>query len=282
MYNKYCKKEGLTTLEAFTRAIRCDCLRMIHDAKSGHPGGACSCVDILAVLYKKVLNVPLEWDKAVDFNERDRFVLSKGHASTALYATLAHCGYFSKDLLSGFRKLGSKLQGHPSSRTKLPGIEVSTGSLGQGLSIAVGIALALRLDKINSKVFVLMGDGEMQEGSVWESLMNANAKKLDNLVVIIDKNRLQIDGLVDEVKSLEPLDEKFKAFGFDVYEIDGHNYEQIESILLEAKKSNKLTAIIANTIKGKGVSFMENNPSWHGKAPNDEELKKALEELNVK
>ena len=269
-------------MEAFTRAIRKDCLKMIHDAKSGHPGGACSCVDILAVLYKKVLNVPLEWDKAVDFNERDRFVLSKGHASTALYATLAHCGYFSKDLLSGFRKLGSKLQGHPSSRTKLPGIEVSTGSLGQGLSIAVGIALALRLDKINSKVFVLMGDGEMQEGSVWESLMNANAKKLDNLVVIIDKNRLQIDGLVDEVKSLEPLDEKFKAFGFDVYEIDGHNYEQIESILLEAKKSNKLTAIIANTIKGKGVSFMENNPSWHGKAPNDEELKKALEELNVK
>ena len=269
-------------MEAFTRAIRKDCLKMIHDAKSGHPGGACSCVDILAVLYKKVLNVPLEWDKAVDFNERDRFVLSKGHASTALYATLAHCGYFSKDLLSGFRKLGSKLQGHPSSRTKLPGIEVSTGSLGQGLSIAVGIALALRLDKINSKVFVLMGDGEMQEGSVWESLMNANAKKLDNLVVIIDKNRLQIDGLVDEVKSLEPLDEKFKAFGFDVYEIDGHNYEQIESILLEAKKSNKLTAIIANTIKGKGVSFMENNPFWHGKAPNDEELKKALEELNVK
>ena len=150
-------------MEAFTRAIRCDCLRMIHDAKSGHPGGACSCVDILAVLYKKVLNVPLDWDKAVDFNERDRFVLSKGHASTALYATLAHCGYFSKDLLSGFRKLGSKLQGHPSSRTKLPGIEVSTGSLGQGLSIGVGIALTLRLDKINSKVFVLMGDGEMQE-----------------------------------------------------------------------------------------------------------------------
>ena len=269
-------------MEAFTRAIRCDCLRMIHDAKSGHPGGACSCIDILAVLYKKVLNVPLDWDKAIDFNERDRFVLSKGHASTALYATLAHCGYFSKDLLSGFRKLGSKLQGHPSSRTKLPGIEVSTGSLGQGLSIGVGIALALRLDKINSKVFVLMGDGEMQEGSVWESLMNANAKKLNNLIVIIDKNRLQIDGLVDEVKSLEPLDEKLKAFGFDVYEIDGHNYEQIESTLLEAKKSNKLTAIIANTIKGKGISFMENNPSWHGKAPNDEELKKALEELNVK
>ena len=269
-------------METFTRAVRSDCLRMIHDAKSGHPGGACSCVDILAVLYKKVLNVPLEWDKAIDFKERDRFVLSKGHASTALYATLAHCGYFSKNLLSGFRKLGSKLQGHPSSRTKLPGIEVSTGSLGQGLSIGVGIALALRLDKINSKVFVLMGDGEMQEGSVWEALMNAKAKKLTNLIVIIDKNNLQIDGLVDDVKSLEPLDEKLKAFGFDVYEIDGHNYEQIESTLLAAKNSNKLTAVIANTIKGKGVSFMENNASWHGKAPNDKELKKALEELNAK
>ncbi len=269
-------------MEAFTRAVRKDCLKMIHNAKSGHPGGACSCVDILAVLYKKVLNVPLEWDKAVDFNQRDRFILSKGHASTALYATLAHCGYFSKDLLSGFRKLGSKLQGHPSSRTKLPGIEVSTGSLGQGLSIGVGIALALRLDKINSKVFVLMGDGEMQEGSVWESLMNANAKKLENLVVIIDRNNLQIDGLVDDVKTLEPLDEKLRAFGFDVYEIDGHNFEQIESVCLEAKNSNRLTAIIANTIKGKGVSFMENNVSWHGKAPNDEELRKALEELDVK
>ncbi len=269
-------------MEAFCRAVRSDCLKMIHDAKSGHPGGACSCVDILAVLYKKILNVPLEWDKAVNFKERDRFVLSKGHASTALYATLAHCGYFSKDLLLGFRKLGSKLQGHPSSRAKLPGVEVSTGSLGQGLSIAVGIALSLRLDKINSKVFCLMGDGEMQEGSVWESLMNANAKKLDNLVVIIDKNNLQIDGLVQEVKTLEPLDEKLRAFGFDVYEVDGHNYNQLEETFMEAKKSNKLTAIIANTIKGKGVSFMENNASWHGKAPNDEELKLALEELNVK
>ena len=170
-------------MKTFCNSIRQDIIKMIHNAKSGHPGGAFSCVDILAVLYKKVLNVPVEWDKAVDFNQRDRFILSKGHASTALYATLAHCGYFSKNLLMGFRMLGSKLQGHPSSRTKLPGIEVSTGSLGQGLSIGVGLALALRLDKINSKVWVLMGDGEMQEGNVWEGLMNANNRQLDNLVV---------------------------------------------------------------------------------------------------
>ena len=252
---------------------------MIHNAKSGHPGGALSCVDILAVLYKKVLNIPKDWDKSPDFNTRDRFILSKGHASTALYAVLANCGFFDINLLNGFRILGSKLQGHPSSRANLAGVEVSTGSLGQGLSIAVGIALALRLDNINSKVFVLLGDGEMQEGSVWESLMNANHQKLDNPVIIIDKNHLQIDGATDEVKTLEPLDKKLEAFGFKTVQIDGHNYNEIEKALIEAKKSKKLTAIIANTIKGKGVSFMENNASWHGKAPNDEQLKAALEEL---
>ncbi len=269
-------------MKKITNKIRADVLKMIHNAKSGHPGGALSSVDILTVLYKKVLNVPKEWDKSPNFKERDRFILSKGHASTALYATLSYFGFFPEKLLMGFRMLGSKLQGHPSSRTKLPGIEVSTGSLGQGLSIGVGIALALRLDNIKSKVFVLMGDGEMQEGSVWESLMNANAKKLDNLVVIIDKNNLQIDGKVQDVKTLEPLDKKLEAFGYKVYSIDGHNYDEIEKTLTEAKKSDKLCAIIANTIKGKGVSFMENNAGWHGKAPKDEELKLALEELNAK
>ena len=268
-------------MKTFTNTLRRDILKMIHNAKSGHPGGAFSCVDILAVLYKKVLNVPLEWDKAIDFNNRDRFILSKGHASTALYATLAHCGFFPTNMLMSFRMLGSKLQGHPSSRAQLPGIEVSTGSLGQGLSIGVGLALALRLDNNAAKVFVLLGDGEMQEGSVWESLMNASNQKLENLVVIIDKNNLQIDGSTCDIKSLEPLDEKLKAFGFDVYTIDGHDYEQIEYTLSEAKKSNKLIAIIANTVKGKGVSFMENNCSWHGKAPNDEQLAAALEELNA-
>ncbi len=268
-------------MKHFTNTVRQDILKMIHNAKSGHPGGSLSCVDILAVLYKKVLNVPVEWDKSPNFKSRDKFVLSKGHASPALYATLANCGFFSKDLLMGFRMLGSKLQGHPSSRTKLPGIEVSTGSLGQGLSIGIGLALAMRLDKIKSKVFVLLGDGEMQEGSVWEALMNANQQKLNNLVVIVDKNNLQIDGSVGDIKSLEPLDDKLRAFGFDVKTIDGHNFEEIENALCEAKNSDKLCAIIANTIKGKGVSFMENNASWHGKAPKDDELNKALEELNA-
>lgn len=268
-------------MKTFANALRCDILKMIHNAKSGHPGGALSCVDILAVLYKKVLNVPVEWDKAIDFNNRDRFILSKGHASTALYAVLANMGFFPKNMLMSFRMLGSKLQGHPSSRTQLAGIEVSTGSLGQGLSIGVGMALALRLDNNDAKVFVLLGDGEMQEGSVWEGLMNANNQKLNNLIVIIDKNNLQIDGNTYNIKTLEPLDEKLKAFGYEVYSIDGHNYEEIEETLLKAKNSNKLCAIIANTIKGKGVSFMENAAGWHGKAPNDEQLALALEELNA-
>lgn len=268
-------------MEKFVKEVRKDILKMIHNAKSGHPGGALSCVDILAVLYNKILNIPKDWDKSPDFKKRDRFILSKGHASTALYATLAHLGYFPKELLNGFRILGSKLQGHPSSRVNLPGIEVSTGSLGQGLSIGVGIALALRLDDIQSKVYVLLGDGEMQEGSVWEALMNANAKQLNNLVIIIDKNNLQIDGAVNEVKTLEPLDKKLEAFGFETYEIDGHNFNQIEETLIKAKNSDNLVAIIANTIKGKGVSFMENEAGWHGKAPKDDELNKALEELNA-
>ncbi len=268
-------------MKEFAREVRKDIIKMIHNAKSGHPGGAFSCVDILSVLYKKILFVPVDWDKSLDFKNRDRFILSKGHASTALYGVLANLGYFSKDFLNGFRVLGSKLQGHPSSRVNLAGIEVSTGSLGQGLSIGVGMALAMRLDGVKSKVYVLMGDGEMQEGSVWEALMNANAKKLNNLVVIIDKNHLQIDGTTDEVKTLEPLEDKLKAFGFETYSIDGHDYSQIEEALQNAKNSNNLVAIIANTIKGKGVSFMENNPGWHGKAPKDDELKQALEELNV-
>lgn len=266
-------------MQKFSNEVRKDILKMIHNAKSGHPGGSLSCVDALCVLYKKILNVPKDWDKSHQFKLRDRFILSKGHASPALYATLANCGFFSKNLLNGFRILGSKLQGHPSSKTGLAGIEVSTGSLGQGLSIGVGLALALRLDKINSKVFVLMGDGEMQEGSVWEALMNAKAKQLENLVVIIDKNNLQIDGSVQDVKSLEPLDEKLKAFGYNVTTINGHDFDELEKTFKMAKESNKLEAIILNTVKGKGVSFMENNPAWHGKAPNDEQLQQALEEL---
>jgi len=266
-------------MKNLTNIIRQDILKMIHNAKSGHPGGALSCADILAVLYKKVLNVPTKWNLDPNFKLRDRFILSKGHASAALYATLANCGFFDKSLLNTFRIIGSKLQGHPSTRAGLAGIEVSTGSLGQGLSIACGIALALRLDKINSKVFCLLGDGEMQEGSVWESLMNISNQKLNNLVVIIDKNNLQIDGATCDVKSIDPLDKKLEAFGFKVVEVDGHNLEELEKVLSEAKNSTELTAIIAHTIKGKGVSFMEDKAGWHGKAPNEEELNKALEEL---
>ena len=254
---------------------------MIHAAKSGHPGGSLSCVEILSVLYNKIMFVPSAWKISVDFDKRDRFVLSKGHASAALYSILAQKGFFPVEELMTFRKLGSRLQGHPSTRTGLEGIEVSTGSLGQGLSIATGVALALKLNNNPANVFVLLGDGEMQEGSVWEALMSAAHKKLDNLIIVIDKNNLQIDGDTNDVKSLEPLNDKLESFGWNIKEVDGHNEDELEKAFIEAKKSTKPFAVIANTIKGKGVSYMENNASWHGKAPNDDELKIALEELNA-
>ena len=268
-------------MKSFNNTVRSDILKMIHGAKSGHPGGSLSCVEILSVLYNKIMFVPREWKKSPDFNKRDRFVLSKGHASAALYSVLANCGFFSRDELMTFRHLGSRLQGHPSTRLGLEGIEVSTGSLGQGLSIACGMALALKLNNNPAHVFALLGDGEMQEGSVWEALMNASHKKLDNLIIVIDKNRLQIDGDTDDVKSLEPLDKKLEAFGWEVKEVDGHNEDELEKAFLCAMEYSKPCAIIANTIKGKGVSYMENNAGWHGKAPNDEELAAALEELNA-
>ncbi len=254
---------------------------MIHAAKSGHPGGSLSCVEILSVLYNKIMFVPCDWKKSADFHKRDRFILSKGHASAALYSVLAQKGFFPVEELMTFRKLGSRLQGHPSTRTGLEGIEVSTGSLGQGLSIATGVALALKLNNNPANVFVLLGDGEMQEGSVWEALMSAAHKKLDNLIIVIDKNNLQIDGDTNDVKSLEPLNDKLESFGWNTKEVDGHNEDELEKAFIEAKKSTKPFAVIANTIKGKGVSYMENNAGWHGKAPNDDELKIALEELNA-
>ena len=268
-------------MEKFNSNVRCNILKMIHAAKSGHPGGSLSCVEILSVLYNKIMFVPKEWKKSPEFAKRDRFILSKGHASAALYSVLAQKGFFPIDELLTFRKLGTRLQGHPSTRTELEGIEVSTGSLGQGLSMATGVALALKLNNNPASVFVLLGDGEMQEGSVWEALMSAAHKKLDNLIIVIDKNKLQIDGNTDDVKSLEPLDKKLEAFGWEAKEVDGHNEIDLENAFIEAKKSTKPFAIIANTIKGKGVSFMENNAGWHGKAPNDDELKLALEELNA-
>lgn len=265
-------------LNKLCREMRKDILSMIHAAKSGHPGGNLSAVEILAVLYKFCMNHSPEWDKSPDFQNRDRVILSKGHASAALYSILAECGYFPKDELLTFRKLGTRLQGHPSCR-HLKGIEVSTGSLGQGLSMACGVALGLKLDKNPANVFVLVGDGEMQEGSIWEAIMNASHHNLNNLIAFIDKNKLQIDGCTCEVKSIEPLDEKFEAFGWNVINIDGHNVEEIFVAVQSAKTMDRPTAIIAETVKGKGVSFMENNCGWHGKAPNDEDFAKAMAEL---
>lgn len=258
--------------------IRRQILMMIHNAKSGHPGGSLSAADILNVLFSKCMNICPDGSTNPAYKNRDRFILSKGHASAALYAVMAHAGYFGEKELMTFRKLGSRLQGHPSSKM-LEGIEVSTGSLGQGLSIACGMALGLRLDKINSRVYVYMGDGELEEGSVWEGVMNAAANKLNNITAFVDRNRLQIDGSTEDIKNLGDIKAKFEAFGWNAIEIDGHDERQIFEAVAKSKNSSKPFVIIADTIKGKGVSFMENNPNWHGKAPNDEELKAALEEL---
>ena len=258
--------------------VRRNIVKMIHNAKSGHPGGSLSGADILTVLYKKCLNIPLEWDKSPTFKERDRFVLSKGHASPLLYSILAENNFFEEKELMTFRKINSKLQGHPA-KGYIAGVEASTGSLGQGLSIGCGIAMGLKLDKLNSKVFVYLGDGELQEGSCWEAFMQASHRNLNNLIAIIDRNNLQIDGCTENVMALGNVAKKIIEFGWNAVEIDGHNYQEIYESIEKAKISDKPFAIIANTIKGKGVSFMENQAGWHGKAPNDEQLKQALSEL---
>ena len=265
-------------IQEVSKKLRREILMMIHNAKSGHPGGSLSCIDVLNVLFTKCMTHYPECEKNPNYINRDRFVLSKGHASAALYTVMAHCGYFSEDDLLTFRKFGSKLQGHPCCNA-LKGIEISTGSLGQGLSIACGMALGLKLDKIQSKVFVYMGDGEIQEGSVWEAAMNAAHNKLNNLIAFVDRNKLQIDGSTENVKSIGDAAQKFQAFGWNTIEIDGHDIKEIYNAIQTAKTSDKPVVIIANTIKGKGVSFMENNAGWHGKAPNDEQLQQALEEL---
>lgn len=262
-----------------SKKLRKNILKMIYAGNSGHPGGSLSCIDILNVLFTKCMVHYPECDKAHDYSKRDRFILSKGHASPALYAIMAHCGYFDENDLLSFRKLGSKLQGHPCSK-KLKGVEISTGSLGQGLSIACGMALGLRLDGINSKVFVLMGDGESEEGSVWEAAMNAVHNKLNNIILFIDRNKLQIDGSTEKVKSVGNIEEKFKAFGWNTMSIDGHDVSAIYNAVQTAKTSDMPFVIIADTVKGKGVSFMENNADWHGKVPNAEQFELALNELS--
>lgn len=265
--------------------LRENCLAMIHNAKSGHPGGNFSAIDLMLVLYKKVLNQCCDWNCSPEWDKRDRFVLSKGHASSALYCILAECDYFAENELMTFRKLGTRLQGHPNCNC-VPGVEIPSGSLGQGLSMANGIALSLKLDKNPAKVFVMLGDGELQEGKVWEASMSAAHYKLDNVIAIIDRNRLQIDGCTEDVKALEPLADKWKAFGWEVLEINGHDYQQIYNAYLNAvntaRAKNKPVVIIANTIKGKGVSFMENNAGWHGKPTKEEEFIKAIEEIREK
>lgn len=273
------EQKDLEQLKDLCKQTRRNIIKMVHNSKSGHVGGAMSAVEILTVLYQKIMNVYPQWDKDTDFAKRDRFVLSKGHASAVYYSVLSQRGFFPEEELMTFRLFGSRLQGHPN--THLPGVEVATGSLGQGLSMAVGMALGLKLDNSPAHVFCYMGDGELQEGSCWEAFMHAPHKHLNNITAIIDRNMLQIDGDVEKVKALEPLADKLKAFNWNVVEIDGHDLNQVYDALKAAKENNsdKPTAIIAHTTKGKGVSFMENQAGWHGKAPNDEEMEKALAEL---
>ncbi|EMT37932.1 Transketolase, N-terminal subunit, partial [Thermoanaerobacter thermohydrosulfuricus WC1] len=252
-------------LKQKAKEVRIDIINMLAEAGSGHPGGSLSCADILTLLYFDKMNVKPDNPK---WEDRDRLVLSKGHAAPALYAVLAEKGFFPKEELKTLRKLGSILQGHPDMKST-PGLDMTTGSLGQGLSAANGMALAGKLDKKGYRVYVILGDGELQEGQIWEAAMTAAHYKLDNLTAILDFNGLQIDGPNREVKNIEPVNEKFKAFGWHVIEIDGHDFDQIDKAIEEAKATKgKPTLIIAHTIKGKGVSFMENQVGWHGSAPN--------------
>lgn len=260
-------------LEDIAKNIRREVVTMIHEAKSGHVGGSLSIVDILTVLYHSEMNL-----KCDESGSRiDKMVLSKGHAAPALYATLASCNILDKDELKYLRKSTSILEGHPS--IKIPGVDVGSGSLGQGLSIANGMALAKKLDNKDGFVYVILGDGELEEGQVWEAMMTSNKYKLNNVIMFVDYNRLQIDGTVESVKALENLEEKISSFGINVIECDGHNFMELKMSIAEAKESETATCIIARTVKGKGVSFMENNVSWHGKAPNNEEYKLAMKEL---
>lgn len=256
--------------------IRKGIITAVYNAKSGHPGGSLSAADLMTYLYFEEMNIEPKNPKKED---RDRFILSKGHVAPALYSTLANRGYFPVEDLATLRKVGSYLQGHPDMKGT-PGVDMSSGSLGQGISVAAGMAMSAKLSNDSYRVYTLLGDGEIQEGQVWEAAMFAGFRKLDNLVVIVDNNNLQIDGSVDEVCSPYPIDEKFRAFNFNVINIDAHDFTQIKSAFDEARATKgQPTAIIAKSIKGKGVSFMENQAKWHGTAPNDEQYKMAMEDL---
>ena len=267
----------LQDLQEKAKNIRKNIIEIVYNAASGHPGGSLSITDVLTTLYFKELNVDINNPK--DEN-RDRFVLSKGHCAPALYATLAEKGFIPKEDLKKVRKLDGYLQGHPDMK-HTNGVDMSSGSLGQGLSVANGMALAAKLDNKDYRVYCVCGDGEIQEGQIWEAAMTSSHYNLDNLCLIVDNNNLQIDGKVNEVMSIYPIDEKFRSFGFEVINIDGHDINQIINALNKAKTvKGKPTAIIAKTIKGKGVSFMENLAEWHGKAPKEEEYNLAMEELS--
>ncbi|MBR6502237.1 MAG: transketolase [Clostridia bacterium] len=266
-----------TQLAKIACKVRIGIIEGVHAAKAGHPGGSLSIAEILTYLYFKEMNID---PNAPKDPKRDRFVLSKGHAAPALYATLAERGYFSPDELLTLRQIGSRLQGHPDMKN-IPGVDMSTGSLGQGISTAVGMALSSKHFGDNYNVYTILGDGELEEGQVWEAAMFAAHKNLSNLTAFVDLNNLQIDGTIDEVNSAKPVDKKFEAFGWHVIIIDGHDFDAIEAALAEAKTVDKPVAIVANTTKGKGVSFMENSVSWHGTAPNDEQYEVAMSELKA-
>ena len=264
-------------MKVIANEMRKDIIRMLEAAGSGHPGGSLSCIDMLTALYYGVMKHD---PQNPQYAERDRLILSKGHAAPALYAVLAHAGYFAKDELASLRKLGSMLQGHPDS-SLVPGVEVGTGSLGQGLSIAAGLAAGIRIDAGEQTVFTILGDGECQEGQVWEAATFAAHQKLDNLVAIIDANGLQIDGATTDVCQVGDLGDKFAAFGWDVSRVDGHDIDAMVALFnrLKAERNGKPHMVVAATVKGKGVSFMENQAGWHGKAPNAEQAAQALTEL---
>ena len=268
--------DSIRNLEDIARQIRINALKTIYFSNSGHPGGSLSGADIITALYFDLMNID---PKDPEMENRDRFILSKGHASALLYACLAKKGYFNEEELSTFRAIGGRLQGHPDSR-KTPGVDVTTGSLGQGLSVGVGMALAARLSGLGYYVYVMLGDGELNEGQVWEAAMSANKYRLDRLIAIVDRNHLQLDGNTEDVMPLEPLKEKWETFGWKAVTADGHDIGEIIAAVHGIKASSgKPCVLIADTIKGKGVSFMENMPEWHGKAPDKEQMEKAMSEL---
>jgi len=267
---------SFTELEAIAKRVRRDIIEMITAAKSGHPGGSLSAVELLVGLYFDQMKHDPKNPKWAD---RDRFILGKGHAAPVLYSVMAECGYVPKDQLNTLRQMGSIYQGHPDVRF-MPALEASTGSLGQGLSVGLGMAIAAKMNGSPSRVYVMLGDGEIQEGQIWEAAMFGSFHKVDNIVAIVDYNKIQLDGWVKDIMDLEPLGEKWRAFGWHTITIDGHNPSEVRGAYIEAAHTTgKPTAIIAHTIKGKGVSFMENNPKYHGTAPSADECKKALAEL---